>query len=234
MLLSDIKNQGVSVQIEAIDGDHARIQYHTLDNNTPASNNNYAAIFKPQAVNVIPWGDKPIAVANIIQNGYNGSVEIEDLELTIGTPYIIGYSLSPYNSDKRGNNICSSVYISNIADRSTDKVAVITLGLAELDPLGTYVRIQYTLLKGYDPAKNNNWIGIWDDKDDYLEDAPKTSVQIKKYDSKGAASLNFPIVVGHSYNAYYFCGGWSDNAANIDRKRAAAVLSFSANDKPDV
>jgi hypothetical protein len=233
MLLSDIKSQGVSMQILNIGGKSVRVQYHTLENYRPKSNQNYVAIFKSNSVNAIPWDDKPLAVADITLNDmHNGSIELVKLGLTKSTPYIIGYSLSPYNSDKPENNFCSSMYIGNVDDRAGDKSAVISLSISELDSHGEYIKIQYSLLKGYNPKKNNNWIGVWEDQADYLEGSPLASVKIEEEASKEAVSLYFDIVDGCSYNVYYFCGGGSDNIANSDRKCAAAVLSFSANDEP--
>lgn len=95
----------VTAKVVAFDTNIVQVQYHTLDQYTPATNKNWVALFLGQHAN---YGGSFVKKQMIVTDSRDGYVVIQGVKLLIGTTYTVGYFMADETSTNGRTSLAAS------------------------------------------------------------------------------------------------------------------------------
>ncbi len=138
----------VSVVVTGATGTTLDLNYKGLPGNQPTTYQNFVAVWQGT---IVPWNQPPMRTMKIPGNFVEGSLVVDGVQIA-ELAYTVGYGVGPEITE-----ICASAILGVGAQTGpTDSVSL------SLNRVGTTsVSVHYSVLDGYLPATNHNWLGLW-------------------------------------------------------------------------
>jgi len=207
---SPVLNQ-VIIGVQNYGGDFVTVSYQCLPANRPSTYGNTVYIWEATA---IPWGQPAYYQRQIDTNQQNGVAILTGLTIA-STTYIIGYAPAPDPA-----MCCASVLLDAggmMAAPTSVNIGVRSIG-------NTSVAIRYSVLSGYLPADNGNWVGIWQSyTSPYNCPEPIGYSRVPNLTEGTVNISDVPITIDTAYTVVYFMGQPENRTKNTT---AAAILTF--------
>jgi hypothetical protein len=188
--------------------DGIAVSYNTFSHNKPNSFGDTWFIWK--GIDDINWEDAPVYKQTV---GFN-KPDSDDF-ITYGTEarkYLVGYGVGPDPSQT-----CATFVLNDSLGTAEEMAAAAaesqeSVHIKKVLPLRSLLVVTFQTLPGYKPAKNHNWIALWEsDKvpmgDDADEPLAWTKIDSDSNNSSVRLTLtNTPLKQGHTYVVGYFMG----------------------------
>ena len=213
--------ENVTVDVVEATGQTVTVRYKTLPGNHPHENGNSVWIWEGT---VIDWSHP--------DKGNNWPVPNDDSVGSFSVPvehsskdYIAGYSVTGMVM-----GICASAIMNPPPETSLEVLLAPTSVTLDIYSMTTSeLVIHYATLRGYQPLRAGNWLGLW--RGDVLPwDAPPPMLTALPEDdaNDGLATftLTAPLRKGFDYTVIYFMADKDKTTGNTS---AAALLRFVAN-----
>lgn len=209
-----LSNDCVTLEVKQVEDSNIQVKYHTLTGHDPNASGDYIGLWRYVSGQAITGKAKWSAIV-----GKNTSEDIFWLDTEIDSnAYILGYSQvgDPKQNENAAKNLsaCDVVGASYSLEENMQKFISLSLSGDTRS-----ITFSYTLL--LDAQSDDNWIGIWNDKDNLCSNDPIASFAIDT--SKGKLHIDdVGFARGHAYKIGYFANGY----AKKDRKNIMALIRF--------
>ncbi len=201
----------VSVVVTGATGTTLDLNYKGLPGNQPTTYQNFVAVWQGT---IVPWNQPPMRTMKIPGNFVEGSLVVDGVQIA-ELAYTVGYGVGPEITE-----ICASAILGVGAQTGpTDSVSL------SLNRVGTTsVSVHYSVLDGYLPATNHNWLGLWNGRvNPYAAPPLLARAPVPMDMSAGDVGFNGVVITrGTTYTLVYFMG---ENPPT-----AAAILTFATDD----
>jgi hypothetical protein len=194
----------VSITLAGFSSTTITVAYVTLPANNPKSNGNFVAVWEST---ILPWPQPPLATAAVTGTGQQGAVVLTGLSVQ-QKAYIVGYAVGPNISD-----ICATATLFVGGQQGNTFSASIGLSAITSDTLV----VHYQMPSGYQPATNNNWVGLWPGTvSPYYTPPPQAVQPVTSYSDEGDVAMsNLGLTISTPYTLIYFMGKTQNEAAAI-------------------
>jgi hypothetical protein len=206
--------ENVTISVLESTGQTVTVKYKTLPDNHPLSNGNKLWLWEGT---VIDWAHPDRGVNEPVRSEDSEGWFTMEVELSRKN-YTVGYSVT---GGVMG--ICASALI-NPPPELALLLAPISVTLSIYSLTATQLVISYSTLRGYQPLRAGNWLGLW--RGDVLpSDAPPPiEVTLPEDDAnQGLATFNTALRPQTTYTVIYFMADQKKQAENTS---AAALLRF--------
>lgn len=222
-----VEQDYVSLQVlEQPTGPNVKVEYHTLNGNSPKSNKNYIGLW--QSPNGVVPKKKAMWSYLLPNDDSEATVTLRDTPIN-DNAFVIGYCQTgdPKLDLTAATNVSATAVIHKGSDIRSEIPVVMRL---EVKGDSVNAELFYTVLRGTDYSKH--WFGIWKENASIDYDAPFYDVLVKEADSQKTGNIVFDNVSfqrGTEYTLAYFADGYSDNPAkekNVSNMMGYIKFSF--------
>jgi len=209
MASDDTSLQRTRVWIIKALGNALHVGYQTLPANDPNTYGNKIYVWEGTA---IPWSDPQRNL--LAEHEVDGAGELGDCVIDIdlgGVAYIVGYAVA----DSPGA-ICASADV----EATLESLAEPAPWIGNEEVKEGQVTVDYRMLRGYQPKKFSNWVGLWRGEIDPYDDlAPLARSEVSESANEGSVELDLiKTLRPGSYSLVYFAGK--------ERMTAACMRTF--------
>ena len=186
------------------DGGKIKINYHTLNGNSPSANKNYIGLWQSDD-GIIPKG-KAAWSKLIDKTDYESDLTLSGVPIK-SDAYVLGYCQTgdPVTDSKAASNVSASAVI-KAEDTNAAVVDKMTLNITGNS---STAKLQYTVLNNID--KSSHWIGIWIESSGITSDELMFSASVSESSRSSANEIDLRdagFIRGETYVLAYFANGF--------------------------
>lgn len=209
-----LSNDSVTLEVKQVEDSSIQVKYHTLAGHNPNASGDYIGLWRYVPGQAVTGKAK---WSTIVDKSTSEDIYWLDTEID-SNAYILGYSQvgDPKQDESVAKNLSACDVVSESYGIEENMQKNISLSLSGDTRSITF---NYKLL--LDAQSGENWIGIWNDKDDIYSNNPIASFAINT--SKEKIHIDdVGFARGHSYKIGYFADGYK----KMERKDMMAQIRF--------
>lgn len=217
-----VEQDYVSLQvIEQPTGPNVKVEYHTLNGNSPKSNKNYIGLW--QSPNGVVPNKKAIWSCSIPNDDSEARITLRDAPIN-DNAFVLGYCQTgdPKIDITAATNVSATAVIDKSSHIKSEVPVVMSLDV-QGDSLS--FELSYTILRGTNYA--THWIGFWKENASIDFDEPFNAMLVKEADSGKSGKIVFEtdeFQRGTEYTLAYFADGYSDSP--VKEKNVSNMMGY--------